>query len=97
VRTPLAATIDSCRSQTVDDTGILGRYSADVSEPLHITVSHNGWELSENPENYTRDKTLRVRFEGDLIHSHVHDEDVGRMRKVQNMSSGLPYIYSAHR
>jgi hypothetical protein len=94
LRSPAAATDDSCRSQIVDDEGILGHYIADASEPLHITVSHNGWELSENPENYTRDKTLHVRFEADFIHSHVHHEGVAPlMRKVQNISSGLPYIY----
>jgi hypothetical protein len=79
----------------VDDAGILGHYIADASEPLHVTVNHNGWELSENPENYTRDKTLHARFEADFIHSHVHDEDVAPlMRKLQTVSSGLPYIYS---
>lgn len=79
----------------VDDAGILGHYIADASEPLHVTVNHNGWELPENPGNYTRDNTLHLRFEADFIHSRVHDGDViPLIRKAQRVNTGLPYIYS---
>jgi hypothetical protein len=82
-------------TRIVDDAGILGHYIADASEPLHVTVNHNGWELPGNPGNYTRDHTLHIRFEADFIHSRVHDENVAPfMRKVQTVSNGLTYIHS---
>jgi hypothetical protein len=88
-------TADFLEARIVDDAGILGHYIADASQPLHVTVNHNGWELSENPRNYTRDNTLHLRFEGDFIHSHVHDADVAPlMRKAQTVSSGLTYVYA---
>jgi hypothetical protein len=82
-------------TRILDDAGILGHYIADAAEPLHVTVNHNGWGLSENPEKYTRDNTLHARFEADFIRAHVHDGDVALLiRKVQRVNSGLPYVYS---
>jgi hypothetical protein len=81
------------QARILDDAGILGHYIADAAQPLHVTVNHNGWELPENPRNYTRDNTLHGRFEADFVHAHVHDGDVAaRMRKVQPVGNGLAYI-----
>ena len=82
-------------ARILDDAGTLGHYIADASQPLHVTVNHNGWQLPDNPAGYTRDNTLHIRLEADFIHSHLHDSDVAPLiRKVQPVSNGLPYIYS---
>jgi len=82
-------------ARILDDAGILGHYIADASEPLHVTVNHNGWELPDNPRNYTRDNTLHVRFEGDFVHARIRDEHVAPlMRKIQSLENGLAHIHA---
>lgn len=81
-------------SRIIDDAGILAHYIGDASQPLHVTVNHNGWEARENPKDYTRDNTLHIRFEDAFIKTHVHEDDVMPLvRKYHLVESGLPYIY----
>jgi len=91
---PDPATAHSLEARIVDDAGILGHYIADAAEPLHVTVNHNGWELPENPKDYTRDNTLHLRFEDEFVRARIKDRDVGPlMGQLQIVNDGLPYIY----
>jgi hypothetical protein len=81
-------------ARILDDAGILGHYISDASEPLHVTVNSNGWALQDNPRNYTRDKTLHLRFEADFVKAHVPESEVAPLvRKLGTVNDGLPYIY----
>jgi rhodanese-related sulfurtransferase len=81
-------------ARIIDDAGILAHYIGDASEPLHVTVNHNGWEMEQNPMGYTADNTLHGRFEDTYVHAHIHDGDVRPLvHKLQMVSDGLPYIY----
>lgn len=79
----------------VDDVGILGHYIADSSQPLHMSVNRNGWELPQNPRNYTRDNTLHRRFEGEFVKARVTEEDVQlSIRAVKVVPEPLSEIYA---
>ena len=56
-------------------TGWLGHYVADGAMPLHTSQHHDGW-VGDNPRNYSRDRGIHGRFEGefiDLIHLSTTD------------------------
>ncbi len=55
--------------------GWLGHYVGDGSQPLHATIQYNGW-TGPNPNNYTTDKNIHARFEGDYVHDNIKIEDV---------------------
>lgn len=46
--------------------GWLGHYVADGSNPLHTTVSYNGWTTA-NPNGYTTAKTIHWKMEGEFV------------------------------
>jgi hypothetical protein len=78
----------------IDDAGILAHYIGDASQPLHTTNNHNGWEAQENPNGFTRDNTIHLRFEDAFVKANVHEGDVKPLvRKCHLVESGLPYIY----
>jgi hypothetical protein len=43
--------------------GWLGHYVADGANPMHTTISHDGW-IGPNPKGYTTEKGLHAEFEG---------------------------------
>ena len=49
---------------------------ADVSNPLHTTVHHNGWVGRNNPHKFTTDNTLHGRFEGKFVDGRIKIDDV---------------------
>ncbi|WP_206244338.1 phospholipase C/P1 nuclease family protein [Novosphingobium terrae] len=56
----------------------LGHYIGDGSQPLHITVNHNGW-LGPNPHGYSTDSEVHARFETDLVKAmKLNADDVRR-------------------
>jgi hypothetical protein len=46
--------------------GWLGHYVADGSNPLHTTVSYDGW-VGPNPNGYTTQKGIHAEFEGRFV------------------------------
>ncbi|NVN10710.1 nuclease [Nguyenibacter vanlangensis] len=40
----------------------MGHYVADGSQPLHVTIHHDGW-VGPDPKGYTRDPAVHARFE----------------------------------
>jgi hypothetical protein len=55
--------------------GFLGHYVGDGSQPLHATISYNGW-VGPNPNGYSTDHTIHARFEGDYVHNNITVADV---------------------
>lgn len=81
-------------ARIIDDAGILAHYIGDASEPLHVTLNHNGWEQKENPQGFTTDNTLHGRFEDIFVAANVRIENVRPyLRPLQQVNDGLPYIY----
>ena len=81
-------------ARIIDDAGILGHYISDSAMPLHLSVNRNGWELADNPNNYTRDNTLHRRFESDFVRARVKDEHVQpSVRLAATVKDPLGYIY----
>lgn len=44
----------------------MGHYVGDGSQPLHVTVHHDGW-VGPNPHHYTRDPAVHGRFESGYV------------------------------
>jgi hypothetical protein len=47
--------------------GWLSHYVADGSQPLHTTISYDGWALKENPKGYTTQHGIHSRFETQFV------------------------------
>ena len=45
--------------------GIMGHFVGDASQPLHTTVSYNGWR-GPNPHGYTIDRAFHEWIDGEL-------------------------------
>lgn len=79
-----------------------GHYIADGSQPLHVTIHHDGW-VGPNPKGYTRDPAVHGRFESsypELI--ALSDRDVAsRLEPVGHQQGDvfdlvLSYLDDAH-
>ncbi len=55
---------------TIRDIGYWAHFVGDASQPLHVSVHHNGWGSYPNPHGYTDDK-LHAPFEGAFVHDHL--------------------------
>ena len=67
----------------VRDSGVLGHFVADASNPLHDTTSYNGWILP-NPNGYANDCQIHARFESDFVsHAIVTNDIVAKMSAPQ--------------
>ncbi len=55
---------------TLRDIGYWAHFVGDASQPLHVSVHHNGWGSYPNPHSYTDDK-LHGPFEGAFVHDHL--------------------------
>ena len=58
--------------------GWLGHYVADGSQPLHTTVSYNGW-VGPNPNHYSTEPGIHWRFEGPYVAANIHANDFADM------------------
>lgn len=56
----------------------LAHFAADVSNPLHTSMHHNGWMASTNPQSFATDCDLHSRFETYFVTGNVSLEDVKR-------------------
>jgi hypothetical protein len=63
----------------VRDSGVLGHFVADASNPLHDTIDYNGW-TRPNPNGYANDCQIHARFESDFVsHAIVTGDIVAKM------------------
>jgi hypothetical protein len=46
--------------------GLLGHYIGDGSQPLHISIHHDGWQ-GDNPKGYTTDPRIHGRMESQFV------------------------------
>ncbi|MFN3229060.1 MAG: S1/P1 nuclease [Asticcacaulis sp.] len=60
---------------TLRDIGVLSHYVGDVSQPLHISVHHNGWGDFPNPEGFTTER-IHGPLEGTFVVESVSKEAV---------------------
>lgn len=58
------------------DTGWLGHYVGDGSEPLHTSINYNGWAEKQNPQNFTRLPGIHWQFESEFVHDNIRANDV---------------------
>jgi hypothetical protein len=59
----------------VHDSGILGHFVADAANPLHDTLSYNGW-IMPNPNGYANDCQIHARFESDFVSHAITTGDI---------------------
>lgn len=69
---------DLARRQTliIHNLGVWSHYIGDASQPLHVSIHHNGWGDGPNPKAYTLDRTLHSRFEGDFVRQNISPQKV---------------------
>ena len=58
------------------ETGWLGHYVADGSQPLHITINYNGWVEKNNPNGYTTEHGIHSQFETVYVTANLRPADV---------------------
>lgn len=58
------------------ETGWLGHYVADGSQPLHITINYNGWAEKQNPNGYTTEHHIHSQFESVYVTANIKPADV---------------------
>jgi amino acid transporter len=80
--------------------GWLGHYVADGSQPLHTTVSYNGW-VGPNPNHYTTQPGIHWRFEGPYVAANIQAKDFGSMvhapeRLADPFRQYLEYLEASH-
>lgn len=59
----------------LNDAGILGHYVADLSNPHHTSIHHNGW-VGDNPRGYATDNRFHGRFESEFVTAQLQLADV---------------------
>jgi hypothetical protein len=63
--------VDGAELAILYDTGVLGHYVADGSQPLHTTVDYDGWVEKENPNGFTRSRGIHSKFETQFVHDNL--------------------------
>jgi hypothetical protein len=54
----------------------MGHYIGDASQPLHVTIHHDGWQ-GPDPKGYTRDPKVHGRFETQYVDAiSLKEEDI---------------------
>ena len=59
----------------IRDSGVLGHFVADASNPLHDTINYNGW-ITPNPNGYANDCQIHSRFETDFVSHAIATRDI---------------------
>jgi hypothetical protein len=61
---------------TLRDLGIWSHFVGDASQPMHVTVHHDGWgKAYPNPDGYTLER-VHVPFEGPFVRQFVSEDAV---------------------
>ena len=60
---------------TLADLGEWAHYVGDGSQPMHVSVHHNGWGAYPNPNGYTQGK-IHAYFEGAFVRDNVIESAV---------------------
>lgn len=69
--------------------GWLGHYVGDGSQPLHTTVQNDGW-MGPNPNGYTTEHGIHLRFEGAFVSANLRSLDVdSKMTPVRAIKGNI--------
>ena len=72
---------------TMRDLGVWAHFVGDASQPMHVSVHHDGWGNYPNPENLTAGVGLHAKFEGTFVHANFREADVAaRMPAARDCS-----------
>ena len=63
------------RTAILFDSGWLGHYVADGSQPLHTTIQYNGW-TGANPQGYTAEHHIHSQFESVYVTANIKPSDI---------------------
>ena len=66
----IAADLAERQALLLRDIGYWAHFVGDCSQPLHVSVHHNGWGDGPNPQGFTTDK-IHGPFEGVFVRDHV--------------------------
>lgn len=58
------------------DLGYWSHFVGDASQPMHVSIHHDGWGDFPNPRGYRTARGFHAAFEGDFVAKHVSNEDV---------------------
>jgi hypothetical protein len=76
--------------------GWLGHYVGDGAQPLHTTVSYDGW-VGPNPHRYTTSRQIHFIFEGKFVVDNIHIADVqGSMAPAMPIHGDMFDAYMAY-
>jgi hypothetical protein len=80
--------------------GWLGHYVADGSQPLHTTISYDGW-VGDNPEEFTTERGIHARFESDFVNRTISAKDFAGMvaapRELRDpFADYMKYLWDSH-
>jgi len=71
-----AADRPQAEREIIETAGLLSHYIGDAAQPLHTTFRYNGWADADNPNHYSNDCDLHVRFETWFINHEIDIRDV---------------------
>ena len=57
-------------AQITEDLGLLSHYVGDATQPMHLTVHHDGWGVGPNPRGFTTVK-VHIPYEGTYVAATV--------------------------
>lgn len=85
------------------ETGWLGHYVADGSQPLHVTINYNGWAEKSNPNGYTTEHHIHSEFETVYVSANIKPAEVAplvaaaaRQPIADEWTQYLDYLYHSH-
>ena len=55
---------------TLRDLGVWAHYVGDASQPMHVSIHHDGWGAYPNPQGYTEEK-VHVPFESAFVRANI--------------------------
>jgi hypothetical protein len=58
------------------DLGVWAHFVGDGSQPLHVSVHHDGWGDFPNPEGFTDKRGIHAHFEGRFVAQNIGEDDV---------------------
>lgn len=91
----------SVQSAIIFYAGWLGHYVADGAQPLHTTISYNGW-VGPNPNHYTTEPGIHWRFEGPYVAANIQASAFAGMvhapeRLTDPFRQYLDYLEGSHK
>jgi hypothetical protein len=83
--------VDGAELAILYDTGVLGHYVADGSQPLHTTVDYDGWVEKENPNGFTRSRGIHSEFETQFVHDNLRAVQIRLLVPEKPRVLGSPF------